>query len=507
LTANLTIPADVTVIAADKTIALASHTLTIAGTLTTAQTGSFWETFTGEGSVVVTGSLEQGADTWGIGTEREFVLSSGGSITYDGTDVSIAGPVTAYPKGTGNVFEWTKKHIVASGVLTLGASGSLISELELAEGTLNVGAFTVTVDTDGSVTLAENAEAAITGTGGITLGEADGSLLTVTTDQTLDVTDTVLTGKVTNTAPAIAVTGGTLNLKGTAKVTGNKITVGNSATQQGSGIKVSGAGILNLADNSEVSGNELATASANTGDTGLFYGAGISASGTSTVTIGRDATVTGNKITGTSAATNAHGYGAGIYFGGTTLTLNGTISGNSIEFASNASGDRKAFGAGLAVYGSGTITVGGTITGNTITIDGTGGAYYPVKGIHFFTGATTVTLTTDAVIGADQEILLVGNGSTATSVLKVPTGWANTSGAEKVKLVYRSTGDSNGNGIASAVGAILVTKASAALVEGDIAKFQYWAYAYDQGYGPVAGNATAYKLAVTNENLTVAVAD
>jgi hypothetical protein len=183
--------------------------LTVNGTLKTSRTTSMWSAFdltAAAGSVVINGSYLQGDATWGIGADREFVLTPPAAITYDGTNVTINGAVTAYAKGTGGVFEWTKPHIV-NGTLTLAGEGA-------------------------SVTGTVQGTGASLASAGKTLTLSSGTL-TVAADKTLTVA-----------AAGILTVNGTLAVNGTATVDGTAV-FADTATITGTGaINVSTTGIV-----------------------------------------------------------------------------------------------------------------------------------------------------------------------------------------------------------------------------------------------------------------------
>jgi hypothetical protein len=225
--------------------------LTVNGTLKTSKTTSMWDAFdltAAAGSVVINGSYLQGDATWGIGTGREFELGSGGKITWDNTNVTINGAVTAYAKGTGDVLEWTKDHIVASGAtLTLGGTNVTLKAAP-STGTLKISAgATLVVPTSVTLTLADGEKLTIAPAGIVNV--ATGGALTVAASKTLSTAGTVnVAGTLTlNDNSAIALTGGDVVVKsgGTfAKPTG-----GNWGANTGGSLIIETGGTHTIAGN------------------------------------------------------------------------------------------------------------------------------------------------------------------------------------------------------------------------------------------------------------------
>jgi hypothetical protein len=464
---------------------------------TAAPTSGYWTDGSLSGQTIyVVGNVDIQADVTAVAFTN---LTVTGKVTVN---APVATPTVATVASlvAGNVNIAAGKGLTVAGTLTLVPDGTLTVNGTLATAT--------------PIALAGTGAYTVTGTGEITLTGA-GSLFTVASGTTLDITDVTLTGFATNTAPAITVDGGALNLKGAAKVTGNSRTITTADQTYGSGILIKETGgTLHLADTSEVSGNTLVSGASAT-DTYL-YGAGIAAR-SGTVTVDSGAFVKDNSITGDASQTAPHGYGAGIYIRKSNLTMNGTLSGNKIEFlAPNGNTDKKAYGAALVVYDADSnsetqhsISIGGTIPGNTAAADY---GYYPVNGIYFMKGYATVTLTSTAVIGADQEIYLqaIGENPAMTSVLKAPHNWANTGVTGTVKLLVGNFDSPHNDTQIAEIATqnlVLVTKADTALDTTDAAKFAYHACLAQQGfYYPSAGSATtAYHLVVDgNGNLKVA---
>jgi hypothetical protein len=172
----------------------------------------------------------------------------------------------------------------------------------------------------------------------------------------------VVKGRADNNSPLIRVTsGGTLELKGSAKITGNTTNIPYDNTG-GSGVQVTSGGIFNMTGG-EISGNHIPYE----GGGGVYIGS----HGGGNVTFN----MSGGKITGNTAA-----HGAGVFVrvhpGYTgTFTMSGTaeISGNTASGVGGGVWVNAREDDNPTAEGNGTFNMqGGAITGNTAGMGGGG---------------------------------------------------------------------------------------------------------------------------------------
>ena len=229
----------------------------------------------------------------------------------------------------------------------------------------------------------------------ISKGTASGAIFTIgavagtSTNVKLVIDGNVtLQGKSDNSAALVRInTGGSLELKGNAKITGNANT---SSGGNGSGINASGT--ITMSDNAQISGNTTMTGS----------GAGVYLSGTSaspaSLTMDGNAKITNNSSSQPDSNTFSDVSSGGVFIGSNaTFTMNGgEISGNSAATSTgNSSG--QARGGGVFINGSSSAqfivasdAVKANIKDNTVTAaGGTAGAqvYKNAQGV-FTVGGT-----------------------------------------------------------------------------------------------------------------------
>jgi hypothetical protein len=193
----------------------------------------------------------------------------------------------------------------------------------------------------------------------------------------------VLQGKAANTNALVTVTtGGTLNLQGDAKITGNTNTNQIIAGLAGSGVYALGDDVrrvtITLSGNAEISGNtQMSDESA---------GSGVYLSDYADLTMSGSARITNN----TAKSTNFSTYGGGVCIAGrSTFTMEGG------EISGNTASSTTRFASGGGVYvGSGNsfFFKGGVISGNTLeyVTFGQGGGVYN-EGTFVMSGAAVVT--------------------------------------------------------------------------------------------------------------------
>ena len=206
--------------------------------------------------------------------------------------------------------------------------------------------------------------------------------------------------------------GGIFNMYG-GTITGNKATTGDTATQRGGGVYVSGgnskfnmyggtitnntatkggggvyveSGKFEMNGDASVSSN---TASGNTADQGNGGGVYVSKSGTFNM---NDGTITGNTATNTKKEDTT--YGGGVYVSGGTFTMNGE--------ATSVTGNTATNGGGVSVSSGKFNMNDGTISGNT------GNGVFVNGGTFTVSNTPTVTENTITENGAASNVYLAG---------------------------------------------------------------------------------------------------
>jgi uncharacterized repeat protein (TIGR02543 family) len=184
---------------------------------------------------------------------------------------------------------------------------------------------------------------------------SNGSIFTVATSNTLILDNNItLRGRTSNNASLVRVnSGGSLEMRGNTKITGNTVTSSSNSTY-GGGVYVDNGANFTMCNSSSVSGN---TANGTGGPSLGFtryagYGGGVYVAASGNLTMRDDSIISGN-----SARSNNTGYGSGggVYFRGETFIMqdNATVSGNT------------ATGNGGGVSNGGTFRItGGTIYGS-----------------------------------------------------------------------------------------------------------------------------------------------
>jgi hypothetical protein len=171
-----------------------------------------------------------------------------------------------------------------------------------------------------------------------------GSIFNVGVNSELTLDDNItLVGYNGNSSPVVNVTGGTFNMKGNTKITGNT----NSGN--GGGVYVN-SGKFYMSDNSSISGN---TSSANGG--GVYVNDGtFSMTGRYTVVDGKSSYISNASISGNTSFAN----GGGVYVNGGVFYMLGNasiISGNTSSVSGGGIyvGDKGSFNMrGGTIYGS-----------------------------------------------------------------------------------------------------------------------------------------------------------
>ncbi|MDR3283896.1 MAG: hypothetical protein LBS97_01815 [Treponema sp.] len=229
---------------------------------------------------------------------------------------------------------------------------------------------------------------------------SNGSMFTVGSGVTLTLDDNVtLQGRTSNTDSLVRVnSGGTLAMKGTAKITGNTASFTSYGTY-GGGVYVIGS--FTMSDNAAITGNTASSTSSY-----HSYGGGVYSRGS--FTMSDNATITGNTATDGVGVSRGHGGGVHVSGGSFTMSDNAAITGNtatdgggvsssgSFTMSDNATvSDNTASGSGGGVSGSGSFTMSDSaaITGNTAT-DGGG-----VSGSGSFTMSDNATVSGNTASG------------------------------------------------------------------------------------------------------------
>jgi hypothetical protein len=241
------------------------------------------------------------------------------------------------------------------------------------------GAYTVEVDSDGSIGPAElsynnktNITITIKGSGSnrtIALTNRTDSLFTVDTGITLVLGPNItLTGIENNIKALVQVKkGAKLVMQEGAKITGNTYDYFNS---RGGGVFVAGTFTM---EGGEISGNTAKTS------TRSAYGGGVYVDDSATFVM-NGGKISGNTVSSSSGssttASPASPFGGGVYIrGGAVFIMNGgEISGNSV----NSGVESAAYGGGVSTDGIFTMN-GGKISGNRVTASRTsayGGGIY-----------------------------------------------------------------------------------------------------------------------------------
>jgi len=209
----------------------------------------------------------------------------------------------------------------------------------IADNTFTASNITVNIQGDETITL--------TGTG---------SLLRITADQDVTLTDVALVGHNGNDTSLVYVTDGALTM------TSNATVKDNTSDDHGGGVSVTGAGTFIMMGDASLSNNKA----------GSSGGGGVYVTGASIFTMMANSSVSNNKTT-------SMGSGGGVVITGGTFTMQGSASVS----------ENEADGSGGGVSHSGTFTMeGGSVSGNKSTgTFGTGGGIN-VNGIFTMKGGT-----------------------------------------------------------------------------------------------------------------------
>ena len=168
----------------------------------------------------------------------------------------------------------------------------------------------------------------------------------------------------------VYVNGGTFTMSG-GEISGNSV---SGTGIRGGGVNVESSGIF-IMDGGKISNN---TASSTSGSS--FLGVGVYNAGTFTMS---DGEISGNSV---SNANFSNFYGGGVYNEGTFTMTGGEISGNSVDLTSSG----NASGGGVYVnYDSNFNMDGGTISGNTAASGG--GVYVSGDGATYARGTFTMS--------------------------------------------------------------------------------------------------------------------
>jgi hypothetical protein len=185
-----------------------------------------------------------------------------------------------------------------------------------------------------------------------------GSLFTIDYAITLILDQNITLKGAANNTPLVKVSsGGTLEMREGAKITGNNT--------KGYGGGVYNSGIFNM-EGGEISGNFVRNTITDYSD---GYGGGVYNNGTFNMK--------GGKISG-NGAYGSNGYGGGVYSDGTFNMKGGEISGNGARSIYTGYSNVTAYGYGGGVCNGGTFNMeGGEISGNTASGNhGYGGGVY-----------------------------------------------------------------------------------------------------------------------------------
>ncbi|MCL2211943.1 MAG: InlB B-repeat-containing protein [Treponema sp.] len=197
-----------------------------------------------------------------------------------------------------------------------------------------------------------------------------GSMFTVNSGTTLRLSNGVtLQGINANIIALVQINGGNLYMSGSARVTGNTLTINTDVTHNGGGIHITDGGSFNMSggiiNNNKTLRNGGGVFVINNGNF-LMTGGEISANESGSAAGGGVAVSSGGTFTmqGGEIRNNTSVQGGGLNVGGVASLINGVIKNNN---ATNA--------GGVAVSSSGTFTMqGGEISDNTASTNG-GGLY------------------------------------------------------------------------------------------------------------------------------------
>jgi hypothetical protein len=225
----------------------------------------------------------------------------------------------------------------------------------------------------------------------------NGSMFTLGSGVTLTLDNNVtLLGRSGNTASLVIVnSGGALDMKGTAKITGNVV---SSYNPYGGGVLVSSGGSFTMSGNATITDNTASSPYSSSA-----YGGGVFVNGS--FTMNDSATVSGN-----TASSSERCYGGGVYINSGSFTMNGsaTISGNT---ASSYGEVRSSYGGGVYVYNSNFImNDSAALTNNTASDSSSasgsagGGVYFGGSGSFSMSGSAMVSGNSSRSIGGGVYI-------------------------------------------------------------------------------------------------------
>ncbi|THF86308.1 hypothetical protein E7T09_14000 [Deinococcus sp. KSM4-11] len=215
----------------------------------------------------------------------------------------------------------------------------------------------------------------------------------------------------------ILLSDGANHIGGTARISGN------TATNAGGGVYVTGASRLTM-DGGSINGNKV------TGTTD--GGGGVRVSGSSAFTLA------GGKISGNTAVKT----GGGVTLGGQMVMTGGSITGNTVTNRTSGQ-DLGGGGGGVRMYAGSSLTAsGGTISNNTAWYGGgveTGGAFQTSPAATFvLSGGTVSSNHADGNVGGgffNGGVLTVQTGSVTGNSASAGGGVFNIKGA-----TYAQTG-------------------------------------------------------------------
>jgi autotransporter-associated beta strand protein len=379
------------------------------------------------------------------------VVSGANSLTKVGSDTVTLSSANTYTGGTiisggtlalstaGRIYNGTTGTLVDNGVFDISASATQTIGGLSGNGTINLGAFTLSANADGSSTTFAGS---INGTGGF--GKNSTGTLT-------------LTGANSYTG-ATTITNGTLALSGSGSLSSSTAVSdtfnGTSSfdISQSTGNQTIGSLATTYATDSVYLGGNTLTVGGNNGVTTV----------TGAIKDGGIAGGTGGSLvkTGTGTMTLA---GANSYTGGTTINA-GTI------LLSNAT----ALGTGsVTVNTNGVLSLGSQTISNAVTINGTGISSAGAL-INSTTGTGTISATGSVTLGSNSSIGgttaltingVVSDGGNSFSLTKVGAGTLTLGGADTytgATTVSAGTLALSGSGSLSSNDAVSVTSTTAA---------------------------------------------
>ncbi len=350
------------------------------------------------GSTTITGgTLIGSANGYPVVQNHGTLSVSGGSISSE-TSNGIVNVGTASISGTANIATTGSHPAVAITDGTLTMSGGRVTSESYSVYALDTGKFNMTGGTvDGACTYALYVISEATVSGG-TIKNTNG--LAVRSDGTTNITG----GTIDGSANAINVLGGTTTISGTAVVTARGSSSPAVIAQSGGTVNVGGSASI----------------------TGISYGLWVQSGGTGKVTGGTiyssaalgaynqgTITISGGSISSTEDA--------GFYNAGTATISGGTIESSGTYSFYNASGT-TTMTAGTIIQRSGQAAYVGT--GSTFTVNGGS-----------VTGATNAALVYGTLnVGGTANI--TGQGSTSPAVIAMNGGRVNVSGGNITGASY-----------------------------------------------------------------------